>query len=71
VACDTYVVPRFIGVTELVAVVGLVLPGLLHLFTLLIPLAAAGLVIVKFRASTCHLRRGEVAAFPSPEPCWS
>ena len=54
----------FIGVAELLAAVGLVLPGLLHLFTFLIPLAAAGLTIVMFSASIYHLRRKEVTAVP-------
>jgi uncharacterized membrane protein YphA (DoxX/SURF4 family) len=36
----------FIGVAELLAVVRLLLPGLLHLLTFLTPLAAAGLTIV-------------------------
>jgi len=54
----------FIGVAELLAAVGLVLPGLLHLFTFITPLAAAGLVIVMFSASVYHLRRREVAAVP-------
>jgi len=54
----------FIGVAELLAVVGLVLPGLLHLFTFLTPLAAAGLTIVMFSASIYHLRRKEVTAVP-------
>jgi len=54
----------FIGIAELLAAVGLVLPGLLHLFTFLTPLAAAGLVIVTFSASIYHLRRREVAAVP-------
>jgi len=54
----------FIGVAELLAVVGLVLPGLLRLFTILTPLAAAGLVIVMFSASIYHVRRREGAAVP-------
>lgn len=54
----------FIGSAELLAVVGLVLPGLLHLFTFLTPLAAAGLVIVMFSASIYHVRRREGAAVP-------
>ncbi|SRR5712691_12577907 len=54
----------FIGVAELLAVVGLVLPGLLHLFTFLTPIAAAGLTIVMFSASIYHLRRREVTALP-------
>ncbi len=54
----------FIGVAELLAAVGLVLPGLLRLFTFLTPLAAAGLVIVMFSASIYHVRRREGAAVP-------
>jgi len=54
----------FIGIAELLAAVGLVLPGLLHLFTFLTPLAAAGLVIVMFSASIYHVRRMEAAALP-------
>ena len=54
----------FIGVAELLAVVGLVVPGVLHLFTFLTPLAAAGLVIVMLSASIYHFRRREVAALP-------
>jgi len=52
----------FIGFVELLAVVGLVVPGLVHLFTFLTSLAAAGLTIVMFSASIYHLRHGEVAA---------
>src|SRR6266571_5802068 len=52
----------FIGFAELLAVVGLVVPGLVHLFTFLTSLAAAGLTIVMFSASIYHLRHGEVAA---------
>ncbi len=54
----------FIGIAELLASVGLILPGLLHLFTFLTPVAAAGLVFVMFSASVYHLRRREVAAVP-------
>ena len=55
----------FIGIAELLASVGLILPGLLHLFTFLTPVAAAGLVFVMFSASVYHLRRGEVAVVPA------
>lgn len=54
----------FIGVAELLAVVGLLVPGLLHLFTFFTPLAAAGLMIVMFSASIYHLRRREVSTLP-------
>ena len=54
----------FIGIAELLAAVGLVLPGLLHLFTFLTPLAAAGLLIVVFSASIYHVRRKEGAVVP-------
>jgi uncharacterized membrane protein YphA (DoxX/SURF4 family) len=54
----------FIGVAELLAAVGLVLPGLLHLLTFLTPLAAAGLVVVTIGAVVFHLRRREVVAVP-------
>ena len=54
----------FIGIAELLAVVGLVMPGLLHLFTFLTPLGAAGLLIVMFSASIYHVRRREGAAVP-------
>jgi len=55
----------FIGVAELLAAVGLIVPGLFHLLTFLTPLAAAGLVIVMFSASVYHVRRGEGAALPA------
>ena len=54
----------FIGVAELLAAGGLVLPGLLHLFTFLTPLAAAGLVVVTISAAVFHLRRRELVAVP-------
>jgi len=54
----------FIGVAELLAAVGLVLPGVLRVFTFLTPLAAAGLVIVMFSACIYHVRRREGAAVP-------
>jgi uncharacterized membrane protein YphA (DoxX/SURF4 family) len=54
----------FIGVAELLAAVGLVLPGLLHLLTFLTPLAAAGLVVVMVGAVVYHLRRAELVNLP-------
>lgn len=52
----------FIGITELLAVVGLILPGLLRIYTRLIPLTAAGLMIVTVSATVYHLFRNEVGS---------
>jgi uncharacterized membrane protein YphA (DoxX/SURF4 family) len=42
---------RFIGVCELLGGLGLVLPGLLRIATFLVPLAAAGLVVIMVGAT--------------------
>jgi hypothetical protein len=55
---------RFIGVCELAAAVGLVLPALTRIKPVLTPLAGAGLVIVMVLASIFHVARGEFAALP-------
>jgi len=52
----------FIGVAELLAVVGLILPGLLRIYTWLIPLTAVGLMIVTASATVYHLFRGEIGS---------
>lgn len=49
----------FIGVAELLAAAGLILPGLTRTLPWLTPLAAAGLMIVVGSASILHLTRGE------------
>lgn len=54
----------FIGIAELAAAVGLILPGLLHLLTFLTPLAGVGLVIVMAGATLYHLRRRETSTVP-------
>lgn len=41
---------RFIGVCEVLGGLGLILPGLLRIWTALTPLAAAGLVIIMIGA---------------------
>ena len=51
----------FIGIAELLAVVGLILPGLLRIYTWLIPLTAAGLMIVAGSATVYHSFRGETS----------
>lgn len=50
----------FIGVAELLAAVGLVLPGITRILPRLTALAAAGLMLVVGSATTFHLLRGEV-----------
>lgn len=55
--------PRlFIGVAEMLAAVGLLLPGLTRVLPFLTPLAAAGLMIVMSSATVFHLVRAETAS---------
>ncbi len=57
---------RFLGSAEVLGAIGLVLPGLLHIRTVLTPLAAAGLVIIMIGATVIVLKTGTVvsALFP-------
>lgn len=48
-----------IGVLELLAAIGLIVPPLLHVATFLTPLAAVGLVLLMAGAAFTHLRRHE------------
>lgn len=48
-----------IGALELLAVIGLVVPPLLHIATFLTPLAAVGLILLMGGAIFTHLRRSE------------
>ena len=50
---------RFIGVAEVIAMVGLILPGLTHILSWLTPLAATGLVILMISAAIFHIPRRE------------
>lgn len=52
----------FIGVAEVLAAVGLVLPGLTRMLPWLIPSAAAGLMVVMIGATILHIARGEVSS---------
>lgn len=52
----------FIGIAELLAVIGLILPGILRIYTWLIPLTAAGLMIVTLSATVLHLFRAETSS---------
>lgn len=48
-----------IGGLEVLAALGLVLPALLNIATVLVPLAAAGLFVLMAGAAITHARRGE------------
>lgn len=48
-----------IGGLEVLAALGLVLPALLNIGTVLVPLAAAGLFVLMAGAAITHARRGE------------
>ncbi len=50
---------RLIGLLEMLAALGLVLPGITHIATVLTPLAAIGVVLIFLGAIALHVRRGE------------
>jgi putative oxidoreductase len=52
----------FIGVAEVLAAVGLTLPGVARIQPWLVSWAAAGIMIVMICATTFHLMRGEVSS---------
>ena len=52
----------FIGVAEVLAAVGLTVPGITRILPWLIPCAAAGLMIVMIGASVLHATRGELTS---------
>lgn len=52
----------FIGVAEVLAAIGLILPGLTRIQPWLTTLAAAGLMIVMASAALLHLWRGEISS---------
>ena len=58
------VLVRFIGVSELTAALGLVLPAVTRVRTVLTPLAAFGLVLIMILAAGFHVLRAEFAAVP-------
>jgi len=49
----------FLGVAEVAAAVGLTVPGLTRIRPRLVPLAAAGIMIVMISATVFHTMRGE------------
>ena len=52
----------FLGVAEVLAAIGLTLPGITRIWPRLVPLAAAGLMIVMVGATVFHLKRGEYSS---------
>lgn len=52
----------FLGVVELLAAVGLTLPGLTRILPWLVAWAAAGVMIVTVSATEYHLMRGEISS---------
>ena len=52
----------FLGVAEVLAAVGLTLPGLTRILPGLVPAAAAGVMIVTVSATALHLSRGELSS---------
>jgi uncharacterized membrane protein YphA (DoxX/SURF4 family) len=55
---------RFIGISELLGAIGVILPALLRIKPGLTPLAALGFAFVMLFASVFHLFRGEVSNIP-------
>ncbi len=52
----------FLGVAEVSAAIGLTLPGITRIWPRLVPLAAAGLMIVMVGATVLHLKRVEYSS---------
>jgi uncharacterized membrane protein YphA (DoxX/SURF4 family) len=55
---------RFIGVSELLGALGLILPSLLRIKPQLTPLAALGILIIMVLAAGFHLMRSEYETIP-------
>ena len=50
---------RFVGISELLAGLGLILPSVLKYKTFLTPLAALGIILIMIGAAAFHISRGE------------
>lgn len=57
---------RAIGILEVLAAIGLILPRALGITPVLVPLAAVGLVIIMLGAVVVHVRRGEAKVIGVP-----
>lgn len=52
----------FLGIAEVLAAIGLTLPGLTRIMPALVPAAAVGVMIVTVSATVLHLSRGEFSS---------
>ena len=52
----------FLGIAEVLAAIGLILPGVTGIKPGLVPLAAAGIMVVLSSATVYHLVRGEISS---------
>ena len=52
----------FLGAAEILAAIGLMLPGLTRILPGLVPASAAGIVVVMVSATIWHIVRGEVSS---------
>ena len=52
----------FLGIAEILAAVGLTLPGITRILPGLVPLAAGGIMIVMISATIFHVMRGEMSS---------
>lgn len=52
----------FLGVAEVVAAIGLILPGITRILPRLVAWAAAGIMIVMVSATVLHTMRGEISS---------
>ena len=52
----------FLGIAEIAAAIGLTLPGITRIRPLLVPAAAAGIMIVMISATVFHVIRGEISS---------
>jgi uncharacterized membrane protein YphA (DoxX/SURF4 family) len=59
-----FLMVRFIGVSELLGAIGLILPAATKVKPQLTPLAALGLLTIMILAMAFHLSRGEAQALP-------
>jgi uncharacterized membrane protein YphA (DoxX/SURF4 family) len=55
---------KAIGVLEILAAIGLILPAALDIAPILVPLAATGLVLIMIGAIVVHTRRKEYQGLP-------
>lgn len=55
---------RFVGISELAAALGMILPAATRIKPVLTPLAGVGLVVIMVLAFGLHLSKGEMGALP-------